>query len=172
MVCSPEVCSVLWHWPRCTNIQPLLAAQAGAQGTPGEFTYSLSEWILCQVDAYCKLWFPFPSVFPLPCPKPDQCVPVQGPRAQITCSFHELLQSWSRWRGSVLSCAATDVKQMYWNQLLTFIFLFFNLEQITWIVRGKLKQVTTCFLEQNGGWRKLCGPQAFLDPVLFGWFLL
>lgn len=83
MVCSPEVCSVLWHWPcaqppRVPPLQPLLAAQAGAQGTHGEFTYSLSKWILCQVVAYCKLWFPFPSVFPLLCPKPDQCVHVQG----------------------------------------------------------------------------------------------
>lgn len=53
MVYDPEVCFVLQHWPWCTPIQlpplqPLLAAQAGAQGIHWEFTYCLSKLILHQ----------------------------------------------------------------------------------------------------------------------------
>lgn len=148
MVHSPEVCFVLWPW--CTAIPT--ASPPAPLGCPGwsprsPWRIQLLPLKMNALPGVCSLQALFPclGVFPLLCPKPDQCSGTQGPGLRSLQLLQLHVEGLTLLSLCCCRCEANALKSALDIPLL------FKREQITWIVRGKLKDIISCFLEENGG---------------------
>lgn len=106
-------------YPRCVSVRA--ASPPAPRGRPGrspeaatEFGSRLFTQTVYQEVAYRELRFLFPNVFPPVCPKLDQHVHGQSvPGPSSPAVFINYYRAAARGGAdSVVSCAATDVRQM------------------------------------------------------------